>query len=176
MVFLFLVLFSLAGFSSVDCALVKPFKAFKKGQKFSVEAVQILSKKEGTSLVEETSDICKVAGEIEAFDIRGREEEATACLKPDKKTVYMCDTTLNGKAAQIYFLPAIWVRSWDNKKGREYRLHAVVKSLVKGDDYLDLFARTVVSSIKAADIVTEGAIKGGALGPEGFFVRAIFQK
>ncbi len=162
---------------ALDCATVKPFKSFKKGQSFKIEGTQLSWKKADLLLSEESQEICKVEGKIQAYDIRGREEEALACLKPDKTSVYSCDTTLNGKPAKIYFLPAIWVRTWNSKKAREYRFHALVKSESKADDYLDLFARTLSFNIKASDIITEGAIKSGpSTGQEGFFVRAFFQK
>ncbi len=173
----FLLLWSGSAFSSVNCDSIKPFRTFKKGQTFKIEATQLLWKKSESGNSEESSEICHVEGTIEAFDIRGREEEALACLKSDKGKVYSCETTLAGKPAKIYFLPSIWVRDWNSKKAREYRFHALVKSDTKADLYLDVFARTISYNIKAADIVTEGAIKGGPSSSlEGFFVRAQFQK
>ncbi len=174
---IFLLLFSGPVFSAMNCDSVKPFRAFKKGQSFKIEATQLLWKKTESGMAEESLEICRIEGKIEAFDIRGREEEALACLKPDKGTVYSCETTLSGKPAKIYFIPSIWVRDWNSKKAREYRFHALVKSDAKADLYLDVFARTISYNIKAADIVTEGAIKSGPLGNfEGYFVRAQFQK
>ena len=176
MIFLWMLLIAMNSWA-VDCSLVKPFKAFKKGQSFKIEATQLVLKKSETEVIEESIEICKVEGKIQAYDIRGREDEAVACLKPDKKTVYSCDSTLNGQPAKIYFLPAIWVRTWNSKNAREYRFHALIKNDAKAEDYLDLFARSLSFNIKASDIVTEGAIKNGpARGQEGFFIRTHFQK
>ncbi len=173
----FLLIISQTGFSAVDCDSIKSFKTFKKGQSFKIEATQLLWKKTESGMSEDSAEICRIEGKIEAFDIRGREDEALACLKPDKKTVYSCETSLSGKPAKIYFLPSIWVRDWNSKRAREYRFHALIKSDSKPDLYLDVFARTLSYNIKAADIVTEGAIKSGpAGGLEGFFIRAQFQK
>jgi hypothetical protein len=175
------VIFVLLGVSpvlgAVDCAKIKPFRSFKKGQTFKIEATQLTWKTENGTSVEDAVDICKVDGKIQAYDIRGREDEALVCLKPDKKTVYSCETTLNGKPAKIYFLPAVWVRTWKPKDAREYRFHAVVQSDANANDYIDVFARSLSFNIKAADTVTEGAIKNGPqTSKEGFFVRAYFQK
>ena len=142
-----------------------------------MEATQLLWNKTPGAQTEESKEICKVEGKLAAYDIRGREEEALVCLKPDKNAIYSCDTTLNGKAAKIYFLPAIWVRTWNDKKAREYRFHALIKADAKADDYLDLFARSLSFNIKSSDIVTEAAIKSGPhTATEGFFVRSYFQK
>ena len=175
--FIFLLLLSSSAFSAVNCDSIKPFRTFKKGQTFKIEATQLLWKKTESGSGEESSEICHVEGSIEAFDIRGREEEALACLKSDKGKVYSCETTLAGKPAKIYFLPAIWVRTWNDKKAREYRFHALIKADAKADDYLDLFARSLSFNIKSSDIVTEAAIKSGPhTATEGFFVRSYFQK
>ena len=176
MILLVASLFSMSSWA-LDCSTIKPFKIFKKGQSFKIEATQLVWKKKDLLLSEESQEICQVEGKIQAYDIRNREEEALACLKPDKSAVYSCDTTLNGKSAKIYFLPTIWVRTWNSKKAREYRFHALIKNESNTDDYLDLFARSLSFNIKASDIVTEGAIKSGPVGgQEGFFVRTYFQK
>ncbi len=151
----------------IDCSKIKPF-IFLENQKVTV-AVTKISWLEGK---QEFEDICEGKTEFEAFDVRGREEDAFNCLKAKP---IICKTTLNGNTATVAVVSASWIRSWKPLPVRDYHFHAYISQDKDLDYNFDLFARQLTEKLVAQHFILESALKSGPKNPvEGFLVRVQF--
>jgi hypothetical protein len=171
---LFITLVSVFSLKAVayNCSAVKPF--IPGGIQNVTATVSKFSWKEGLNSDEQ---ICHVSTQFHWYDVRGREEEAYYCLKPDATEVISCNTLFNGEEAVVQLVPASWIRTWGSSDAREYRFHAYIVKVKKPDYFYDVFARSLQESLKIESITVEGSLKTGPANPDdGFWIRAEFQK
>lgn len=118
-------------------------------------------------------EICQRTAVIETYDVRGRAEEAYYCLRPQ---VLTCQTVLNGAAAEISLLPAVWVRDWQPDPLREHRFHAYVQGSSAPETYYDVFSRALSADLNPQPLILEGSIRTGLGNPaDGYWIRLEFQ-
>lgn len=172
LVFLTLVvIFSFRAFA-YDCSSIKPF--LPKGSQRVVVTVSKFSWKNGVNIDEQ---MCQSSILLRWYDVRGREEDAYYCLKPNPLEVITCKTSLNGDDAEVQVVPASWIRGWKPRTVREYRFHAYFVKTKKPDYFYDIFARSLQDNLKTRNVVVEGSLKTGSANPDdGLWVRTDFQK
>jgi hypothetical protein len=155
----------------VDCDKIPPFKPM--GYQ-SVSLMTYRSHWMGQDLKEES--ICERSGNVEVFDVRGRENEAFWCLKSQK---FDCETVVNSKQSVLYVVPAIWVRNGNPAPRREYRFHATVVPSDKPNAAVDVFTRYQTESVHESQTVyLEGRLTNFFEVPEsdGIVIQAKFGK
>ena len=155
-----------------DCLGVKPFSPIAT-QKIQATVARFywLGGKQ------ENEDVCTASISINAYDVRGREEDAYFCLKPNESQIIKCKTKLNGDDAEITIVPASWIRTWKPAAVREYRFHAYIGKIKDSNVYLDLFSRTLSFNLNGERSVIEGALKTGSGNQaDGYSVRTEFLK
>lgn len=167
---IFLITFSDA-FAS-DCSAVGPFIPI--GQQEVKATISKFRWEQENPIYE---DVCIQSTKVSLFDVRGREEEAYNCLKPDPIEVITCKCTLESNAAQIKVIPASWIRTWQPNPLREYRFHAYVVKEADSKFYYDIFARSLSTELASQNIILEGSLKTGPSNPiDGFWIRLEFVK
>lgn len=142
-------------FSSItfayDCSTVIPFNP--SGHQAAKITVSKFKWDQGIPSYE---DVCSKSVMINWFDVRGREEEAYYCLKPNISEVVNCNTTLGDDAAEVDVLPASWVRISGSSTLREYRFHAYVIKEKDPQFYYDIFSRSLLSDLSTQNVIVEG--------------------
>jgi hypothetical protein len=120
---------------------------------------------------------CKKDVIVTAFDVRGREEAAYYCLKPEPAEVVTCESELNKTPAWFTAVPVVWVRNSKGESLTEIRFHAYVQEKANPDAYIDIFSRTLSEIFPRKRIILEGASSYGPASPitENYWVRAAFQ-
>lgn len=169
----FMILILTSQFSTAgDCSAVKPFR--KAGsQKVHVSVARLF----WVGSVQHDEDVCSVELKVDAYDVRGREDEAYDCLKPRDSEIVSCQSTLDGEAAEITVVPASWLRTWKPQDRREYRFHSYVVKTANPKFYLDIFSRSLSSKLSPQSLILEGALKTGPGNTrDGFYVRAEFKR
>jgi hypothetical protein len=153
-----------------DCSSIAPFHP--SGQQTVRVTVVRMAWDKGTPTDEE---VCSKSTTIRWFDVRGREEEAYYCLKPNAEEIIFCETSLASEPAEIAVIPASWIRTWQPQPVREYRFHAYILKKRDPQFYYDVFSRALVQSLSSQDLVVEGALRTGPSNPDdGFWVRLEF--
>jgi len=158
---------------AVDCARELPFATvgFFRAE---VSVVRLLWTDDGATQTEE--EVCTQSLSVDAYDVRGREEAAYWCLKP--QDVANCSTEMNGDPASVTVAPAIWTRKGKDSPLTELRFHGYAQSDSNPSDYLDIFSRTLFEVLPDSAVILEGAINPGPHSPikDGYWIRAVFKK
>ena len=155
-----------------DCSNVKPF--IPNGQQIIKIAVSRFTWSQGEQVFEE---VCNSSSTIKWYDVRGREEEAYYCLKPEPNEVGTCKTMIGSEPAEIEIVPASWIRTWQPNSRREYRFHAYIIKEANPNFYYDIFSRSLTENLISENIIIEGALKTGPGNPDdGFWVHVEFLK
>lgn len=162
---LFLLLVSMKAFAAYDCSNVPPFQAFER-QAVSIQVDRFYWAEEGGQKVEKTEHVCETSQPLDlgVYDIQGREKEWYYCFYQEPRPVLECDTTFQGKPAQIIVRPAVVIRGYDSKPARDTHAHIFLLPEGHPEKYFDTFVRSLSFDLKKQPVVMD-SVSGGR-GPE----------
>ena len=158
---------------SPDCDGFKPFEPI------SHQSVRIEVDRSYWNGTEETREtVCKTSNplDVAVLDIRGREAQWYSCNQ--RRTIFTCTTTFRGKPATLVVHPAVVIRGWQGKPGRDSHFHALLIPEGGLTNYHDTFARTITRKIGKAELLLDAQAggRGENADTDSYYVRVEFLK